>query len=240
MASLGNDLAALRKKRDFSIEDVHDITKIPAQIIRSIENGSIQDRVDMNSTYARNYIRSYARAIGIDEAEIIKTLDRVQRNKYSGELLREKQTSSGSSDDISDNDISDDEGRDASQKEEGTKSERSGETSMRERSAASPPQNMNREEWDWAEVGRNTPSRKGSQRKTLTMIILLVILLAAAFLVYYFLHNAESSSSQNSMDNGQSAVFPNTHKKYYDEGTKAVTLNRSIFKNHPEWERFSR
>ncbi len=208
MASLGNDLAVLRKRRDFSIEDVHEITKIPAQIIRSIENDSIQDRMDMNTTYVRNYIRSYARAIGIDESKIVKALNKVQQNNYNGELLGEDKPSPNPADD----DISDDDSVDNSQQEERTESAQDDKAGRGERNAASSPQNRSQEEWDWVEVGRNAPPRSSSQRKTFSMIILLIILLAAAFLTYYFLYHAGASpNSQTTMNNIEQPAAPQSN-----------------------------
>jgi hypothetical protein len=173
--------------------------------------------MDMNTTYTRNYIRSYARAIGVGEAKIIRALDRVQQNNYNGELLGREQASSDSEDDISDD--SDGQSADASQQQEEAENEQEAEdeqddkASMEEGRAASLPENRSRGEWDWVEVGRKAPaSRNGAQEKTLSMIILLIVLLAAAFLVYYFLYSAGSSSNvQSSADNmGQPAAPPNT------------------------------
>lgn len=88
MASLGKDLAALRKEQDLSFEDIYETTKIPRHIITSIEDDTIFTDFDENSTYIRSYVRSYARALAIDDQKIIYALDKQKNGNYSGSLRR--------------------------------------------------------------------------------------------------------------------------------------------------------
>src|SRR6056297_2691190 len=86
MASLGRDLAHIRKEQELSLEDIYETTKIPVRILRSIEDDSIFDDFENNATYIRSYVRSYAKALPIDEKQIIYALDKVAKNDYSGSL----------------------------------------------------------------------------------------------------------------------------------------------------------
>lgn len=88
MPSLGKDLAAIRKKLDLTIEDIHQSTKIPIHILESIEDDSIFEGLDKNATYIRSYVRSYAKKLEIDEERTIRALDQVERGSYTG-ILRD-------------------------------------------------------------------------------------------------------------------------------------------------------
>lgn len=92
MPSLGNDLAAIRKKLDLTIEDIHEATKIPIHILESIEDDTIFDDLDQNATYIRSYVRSYAKKLEIEEERTIRALDQVERGSYSGILRDESKT----------------------------------------------------------------------------------------------------------------------------------------------------
>lgn len=89
MASLGSDLAAIREERGLSFEDVQQITKLSPRIIQSIEDDSLFKKINKDTTYVRNYARNYAKAIGIEEAEIVGALNRLEAGKYNGEIHRE-------------------------------------------------------------------------------------------------------------------------------------------------------
>ncbi|HEX6981589.1 MAG TPA: helix-turn-helix domain-containing protein [Balneolaceae bacterium] len=88
MASLGKDLAAIRKKQNLSFDDIHEATKIPKHILHSIEDNSIFTEFDENITYIRSYVRSYARALSIDDQQIVYALDKEELGSYSGSLLK--------------------------------------------------------------------------------------------------------------------------------------------------------
>lgn len=86
MASLGKDLAHIRNEQELSLEDIHESTKIPIRILQSIEDGTIFDEFEENATYIRSYVRSYAKALSIDEKQIIYALNKVEKGDYSGSL----------------------------------------------------------------------------------------------------------------------------------------------------------
>ena len=92
MPSLGKDLAAIRKKLDLTIEDIHQATKIPLHILESIEDDSIFEDLEQNATYIRSYVRSYAKKLEIDEERTIRALDQVERGTYTGILRDDSET----------------------------------------------------------------------------------------------------------------------------------------------------
>lgn len=88
MASLGKDLATIRKKQNLSFEDIYEATKIPKHIISTIEDNSIFTEFDENTTYIRSYVRSYAKALSIDDQQIVYALDKQESGNYSGSLQK--------------------------------------------------------------------------------------------------------------------------------------------------------
>ena len=64
-------------------------TRIPLNIIDEIERGTIFTNRNHQLTYIRSYVRSYAKAIGIHEDDIVEALDQHQADRYEG-LLAQK------------------------------------------------------------------------------------------------------------------------------------------------------
>lgn len=90
MPTLGNDLALIRKHRDLSLEDIHHATRIPVHILSSIEDDSLFGEMEEHKTYLRSYVRSYAKALKIDEETIVRALDQTEEGNYEG-LLRKRE-----------------------------------------------------------------------------------------------------------------------------------------------------
>jgi len=89
MATLGKDLAAIRQQRHLTLQDLHDATKIPPHILKAIEDDSIFSDFSENKTYIRSYVRSYAKALKLDDEPVVDALNKVEAGEYRGELLRE-------------------------------------------------------------------------------------------------------------------------------------------------------
>jgi len=83
--SLSQDLEQIRIHQKLSREAVHSISKIAVFIIESIENGTIFDDTT-NVTYQRSYIRTYAKVLKIDDADVVKALDEHLTGVYNGNL----------------------------------------------------------------------------------------------------------------------------------------------------------
>ena len=86
MPSLAGDLKNLRRDRNLSIQDMYELTRIPLDIIKAIENGTLLDDESRNSTYVRSFIRTYAKALKISEEDIVSALDDQIVGVYNGFL----------------------------------------------------------------------------------------------------------------------------------------------------------
>ncbi|HKK63195.1 MAG TPA: helix-turn-helix transcriptional regulator [Bacteroidales bacterium] len=89
MSSVGKDLATIRKHLNYSVEDVHDITKIPLDTIQAIESGDIFKQSVEIKTYVRSFVRTYARALKIKDEIIIKALNQQEAGNYNSLLIQE-------------------------------------------------------------------------------------------------------------------------------------------------------
>lgn len=85
--SLANDIATIRKQRKLSIEDIHELTRIPIHTITKIEDGSIFNDPSQNTTYVRSFVRSYTKALKISEDDIVAALDESFAGNYNGRIL---------------------------------------------------------------------------------------------------------------------------------------------------------
>ena len=73
--SLGKDLATIRKGLGLTLEEIQNAIKIPTHILKSIEDDSIYDSEEHNTTYIRSFIRSYARGLKIDDDKVVAALE---------------------------------------------------------------------------------------------------------------------------------------------------------------------
>jgi len=87
MASLGKDISKIRQEKNLTLEQIHEETRIPLQILNTIEEGSLFEDIDENKTYIRSYVRSYAKALGIPNERIVSCLNKTEAGLYNGELL---------------------------------------------------------------------------------------------------------------------------------------------------------
>lgn len=80
MTAIGPELKALREKRGISLLDISASTKVGRRYLEALE----QDRLDLfpGAFFAKGIIRTYARAVGLDEQE---TIDRYMRAGLLGD-----------------------------------------------------------------------------------------------------------------------------------------------------------
>lgn len=88
MASLHTDLLAIREKSGLSVTDINKKTKTPESVIIEIEKGSIFEKSEKQKTYIRSFIRTYAKAIGIKDEDMIRALDAQEAGNYAGGLRK--------------------------------------------------------------------------------------------------------------------------------------------------------
>lgn len=189
MPSLGNDLASKRKELSLSVEDVHQSTKIPIAILKSIEDDSIFSTLDENKTYIRSYIRSYAKAVKIGDDQIIRALDQTEKGDYTG--------LSGQPEDA---DLADEAKEDTSAakkaNEKREESESPGKVSEKPPSAGEGRQQKQKQKQpvsatpkvssvDWADLGRKFTPLQSKSRLGIGLILLFLAIAATAFIIFY-------------------------------------------------------
>ena len=86
--SLGKDLATIRKEKNLTLEDLYSATKIPIYTLQSIEDDTLFTQSSESKTYLRSFIRSYAKALKIADAHIVKALEIYEKEEYDGDLLK--------------------------------------------------------------------------------------------------------------------------------------------------------
>jgi len=89
MPSIGKDLALIRAHQGYSIEDIQKATKIPLYTLKSIEDGTIFTEPSEINTYVRSFVRTYGRAIKLDEELLSQALDHEELGNYDHLLLRD-------------------------------------------------------------------------------------------------------------------------------------------------------
>lgn len=89
MASLGKDLASIREHLGYSIQDIQNSTKIPLNTLQAIETGAIFTQSDEIKTYVRSFVRSYGRALKLDDEILVKALDQQEAGSYNHLVLKD-------------------------------------------------------------------------------------------------------------------------------------------------------
>lgn len=89
MPSLGRDLQSIREHLDYSVEDIQNATKLPKDTIRSIEDGSIFSESNEINTYIRSFVRTYGRALKLDNDLLSRALDQEELGNYTDLLLQD-------------------------------------------------------------------------------------------------------------------------------------------------------
>ncbi len=77
MESLGGYLKKQRELQQLSVAEIAQTTRIPARVLRLMED----DRFDElpADVFVRGFLRAYARAVGLEETEVLDLYDRAYR-----------------------------------------------------------------------------------------------------------------------------------------------------------------
>ncbi|MEX0927917.1 MAG: helix-turn-helix domain-containing protein [Balneolales bacterium] len=86
MATLIEDIKAIRKHKKISLNELYEKTKVPAHIIEMIDDGTIFSENPNNKTYIRTFIRTYVKGLGVSNEDIIQALDDHEVDVYDGYL----------------------------------------------------------------------------------------------------------------------------------------------------------
>ena len=87
--ALGKDLAEIREELGVDINVIQGRTKLSLEIISKIESDAIFNSEIYNDAYKRNFVRSYARALKIKEATIVRALNAMDKGTYDHSIFKE-------------------------------------------------------------------------------------------------------------------------------------------------------
>jgi cytoskeletal protein RodZ len=200
MASLGKDLAHIRKEQELSLEDIYEATRIPKKILKSIEDDSIFTDFEESGTYIRSYVRSYAKALSIDEKQIIYALNKVEKNDYSGSLQSlfdehpkrsfeydeeeaDTDEESKDSDDLRDEDMIHDHSPEFQSDEETSWQDS---TEPPKSSPLPKAEHPDVKSVDWADMGRRFQPLKSVRSRTWAVIFIGLLIIIGAVSFFYF------------------------------------------------------
>ncbi|TYP92691.1 Helix-turn-helix domain-containing protein [Fodinibius salinus] len=230
MESLGNDLARIRKEKELSLDDINKATKIPLHILRSIEDDSIFSDLQESPTYIRSYIRSYAKALSIDEQKIIYALDKKEKGQYSGSLQKilddsydQKEKSTFELDE--DNSDSSVESTDNAEEQmihdhsPEFKSDSNDSSDSESDHPESEEEVPTVQTVDWADMGRQFQPLESTKSKVWIFIIGIIIVVGAV--IYFFFFNNRFTTSEDTPSTAQTEITTDNT----DEPADSLQLN---------------
>lgn len=237
MASLGKDLAHIRKEQELSLEDIYETTKIPVKILKSIEDDSIFADFEENATYVRSYVRSYAKELSIDEKQIIYALDKVKKNDYSGSLqsLFEEQPKRSFEYDEDNEDIDEEAGdpdeikgedmiHDHSPEFQPNQTDSSEDSAETKKSSPLPKADHPEvQSVDWADMGRRFQPLKSVRSRTYAGIFVTLLIIIAVGSFFYF-----SETNPVSTDINNNATTTNQQEESSEEKISTDSLELDI------------
>lgn len=243
MASLGKDLALIRKEQELTLDEIHEDTKIPKRIIESIEDDSIFTDINENTTYIRSYVRSYAKALSIDDKQIIYALDKVEKNDYSGSLqslLKEKPKKSFEFDDDAEEKDEDaapdthDEKSDDMVHDHSPEFDQEQPSSTQKSMQSSPSPAINSgddhpdvQSVDWADMGRRFQPLKSVGSRTWISLITVVIL-AAVIGGFFFFYDTNTSDTEVASNPNASSSEEQRQQEASNEDLSTDSLELNI------------
>ena len=234
MASLGKDLAIIRKEKNVSLDDIREATRIPMHILNAIEDGSIFTSYEENPTYIRSYVRSYAKALAIDEKDIIYALDKQEKGSYSGSLRETEDLPERS---FGEEEEKDNEPQEENQADATTPEQAPEPVSKQQRSVSSsqqftPSQQPDVESVDWADLGRRFQPLQSTKSKVWLSAIITVLVVASAIFIYYY-QSDSSTTAQNQANTPQqsSSISTSTDSLQLDLAPAAANDSINLAEN---------
>ena len=85
-STLASDLLALREARGLTIEQLQQRTRVPTDIIRRLENGTLLDDDRYSEVYLKAFLKSYADAVDVPSGAMNTAIAEAKRGTYSGSL----------------------------------------------------------------------------------------------------------------------------------------------------------
>ena len=85
-STLASDLLALREARGLTIEQLQQRTRVPTDIIRRLESGTLLDDDRYSEVYLKAFLKSYAEAVDVPSGAVTTAIAEAKRGTYSGSL----------------------------------------------------------------------------------------------------------------------------------------------------------
>ncbi len=80
------DLRLTREARSRTLEQIQQETRIPVHVLKRFEEGDLATDPSFNRIYLIAFLRSYARAIGLPQADAVAAYERSVAGSYRGEM----------------------------------------------------------------------------------------------------------------------------------------------------------
>ena len=80
------DFTDLRESRGLSLDDLHHETRIPVDVLRRFESGSLLADSSFSDVYLRAFMKSYAKALGVPQSQALAAFDAHAAGRYAGQL----------------------------------------------------------------------------------------------------------------------------------------------------------
>ncbi|HEX8387134.1 MAG TPA: helix-turn-helix transcriptional regulator [Rubricoccaceae bacterium] len=86
MPAFEDDLRLTREARSQTLAQIQQETRIPVDVLKRFEDGHLVGDATYNEVYLRAFLRSYARALGVPQGDVLAAYDRHRQGTYRGEL----------------------------------------------------------------------------------------------------------------------------------------------------------
>lgn len=83
------DLRRVRVARNLTIDDLHDETKIPRNLLEEFEESGLFDHPQFNRVYLRSFVRTYVQVLGLPPDVALAALEEALEGRYVNQLAVE-------------------------------------------------------------------------------------------------------------------------------------------------------
>ena len=86
MSAFETDLRIVRESRSQTLDQIQQETRIPVDVLKRFEDGALAGDPTFNTVYLVALLRTYARAVGLPQADVVAAHERARNGTYRGEL----------------------------------------------------------------------------------------------------------------------------------------------------------
>ncbi|HEX9950784.1 MAG TPA: helix-turn-helix domain-containing protein [Rubricoccaceae bacterium] len=86
MSAFETDLRLVREARSQTLEQIQQETRVPVDVLKRFEDGDLAADPTFNRVYLIALLRTYARAVGLPQADVVAAYERTLIGTYRGEL----------------------------------------------------------------------------------------------------------------------------------------------------------